>query len=209
MRPNHLLIGLRAACGFLAVALLAPACASAQGRNPQAFEATHRATCRLAGQVLQTGAPSPKFTWAMGAIATCEETGPDALALVWQHPPTTPADLDELGRTSRALRDARIVTALVEAAERTTSTDESRTVAIIALASYVRASFDLDWKAVMASDTADALLPGAVTDLSPRIGSTPPAADVAASARSTIAALAEHDANPRIRFAARVVLLGL
>jgi hypothetical protein len=75
--------------------LHAPVAAFSQEQSPS-DEARHRADCRLARQILETGQPAAHAEWARGYIAYCgfEEWGKAAAAAVQRLRTTT--DLQEL-----------------------------------------------------------------------------------------------------------------
>jgi hypothetical protein len=83
--------------------------------QPESQDPHLRNDCRFAGQILQTGQPSPHYDWALGAIRLCSETGGEVLASLWSRPPTDSATLNKLFLASYTVRDARITNAAITA----------------------------------------------------------------------------------------------
>ncbi|NUO63756.1 MAG: hypothetical protein HOQ11_14470 [Gemmatimonadaceae bacterium] len=189
---------------MLLVAAL-PGCAAAQRGDSISFEARHAADCRLAAQVLTTGEPAPRHSWAMRTIARCADQGPHTLARLWSSPPTDGAGLDELIRTTRHVRDQRILTALIASTERADVVPEARMAAIVLVATYAWPSFDYSWRMALDSAAINAGRgqgPGTVTDGYALMGTSPPSPDAAELARAAVKKSADRDPDARIRDAA-------
>lgn len=97
----------------------------------------HRNDCRLAGQVLHTGHPHPKYEWAREYIILCQEEGPAILAGEWGEISADTAQVNRLQRESARFRDVRLYREL-----RGTALDRSRPElvrigAMLVLAKYV------------------------------------------------------------------------
>jgi hypothetical protein len=91
---------------LIVAASTADARAQGGGANPVAVK--HRNDCRFAAQVLTSGEPHTKRTWARDYISSCPEEGPTAIAQEWRAVPADTAAVLQLMRASTAIRDARI-----------------------------------------------------------------------------------------------------
>ena len=112
-------------------------CAPASAQRGEANDPHLRNDCRLAGQVLRTGNPAPRYEWAMDAIRRCDVSGPVTLASVWRE--AAPSDTTELGRLFNATRDfndRRVVDAVADAARRRDAPETTRVYAFALLFNY-------------------------------------------------------------------------
>jgi hypothetical protein len=106
----------------------------AQGQETAAA-AHHRAECRLAAQVLRTGEPHTKRSWAVGYVANCSDEGPAVLAEQWRNRGSE--HLEELVRASGRIRDARLYGQLRQTAADRSQPAAVRAGAMLVLARYV------------------------------------------------------------------------
>lgn len=113
------------------------ACAPATAQRGEADDPHVRNDCRLAAQVLRTGHPAPRRSWAMDAIRRCDVSGPAALASVWRE--AAPSDTAELGllfNVTRDFNDRRVVDAVAAAARRSGAPETTRIYAFALLFNY-------------------------------------------------------------------------
>ncbi|HEX8850011.1 MAG TPA: hypothetical protein VF761_10810 [Gemmatimonadaceae bacterium] len=141
----------------------------------------------------------------MSTIARCADQGPQALARLWSTPPSDGAALDELVRTTRRVRDQRILTALIASTERADVPPEARMAALVLVATYAWPSFAYSWRMALDSAAINAGRgqgPGIVTDEHALIGTSPPGADAPGMARAAVKKSSDRDPDARIRDAA-------
>ena len=192
------------ATASLAITAL-PGCASAQHGDSVSFKAKHAADCRLASQVLTTAEPDPKHAWAMRQISLCADEGPQALARLWSIPPSDASRLDELLRTTRRVRDQRILTSLISSAQSMQTPPEARIAALVLVATYAWPSFDYPWRVALDTAAINAGRGqgrGIISDGFALIGASPPSADAPDLARAAVTKASTDDQDPRIRDAA-------
>ncbi len=89
-----------------------------------------RNDCRLAGQVLRTGHPAPRWDWAVSYIRRCEQSGPEALIFAWTA--RAPRERQALGRLAWAMRQFPddILATVHETAEDESAMTDARIFAI-------------------------------------------------------------------------------
>ena len=97
----------------------------------------HRDNCRLAGQVLQTGHPQPKYKWARDYIILCQVEGPAILAAEWEVVSADTTRVNRLQRESARFRDVRLYQELRETALDRSRPELVRTGAMLVLMKYV------------------------------------------------------------------------
>lgn len=126
----------------LALALLlasaVPAAASAQGVG--ADSAHLRNECRLAAQVVTTGNPAPKATWARGFLFSCAHLEVATVMTLWDRAADTDADVDYLISLSARVLDDRLARHLTGIATDRRRPARHRVGAIAVLGEYVRPS---------------------------------------------------------------------
>jgi hypothetical protein len=93
--------------------------------------------CRLADQVLRTGQPAPRLTWATERAVACAELGPAALAYRWRSIGGDPKETGELARASMRVRDGHLYSDLVRIADDNGRPAQVRVAALLVLAKYV------------------------------------------------------------------------
>jgi hypothetical protein len=130
---------------LLLVALLVlTAAAPAAAQADRAAEAHKRNDCRLAGQVLASGQPHPRYEWARAAIVDCEEEGPVYFAAQWDTAPADSSALRQMIAGSSRVRDARVYASLRQTATDASRPSVVRVAAMIALAEYVDPHISID-----------------------------------------------------------------
>lgn len=136
MRAHHIL---------LAAALLLVASAPAAGQaSDEHHEVRRRNNCRLAGQVLETGHPHPRYEWARRVIVNCEDEGPAYFSTRWAAAPDDTTELRQMIAGSTRIRDARVYGRLREVAVDRSRPGAVRVAAMIALANYVDPAISID-----------------------------------------------------------------
>jgi hypothetical protein len=133
---------------LLRLALIAGAVLIAEPGSAQSREREDvhlRNDCRLASQVLRTGHPAPRRTWALGTIRRCDTSGPEVLATVWrERAPSDTTELGELFAATRDFNDRRVVDAVVDVARRTQASETTRIYALALLFNYAAPGFYID-----------------------------------------------------------------
>jgi hypothetical protein len=96
-----------------------------------------RNDCRLAAQVLRTGHPAPRRTWALDVIRRCDASGPEVLARVWrERAPSDTTELGELFNATRDFNDRRVVDAVADVARQRDAPETTRVYAMTLLFNY-------------------------------------------------------------------------
>ncbi len=122
---------MRIASYLLAGSLAVTASTSAYGQNSDRPGTVQlRNDCRLAAQVLQSGQPANKTTWAAGMIGACPREGPAVLAQLWARPAVDSATADQLLNASVRIRDQRLASAALAVARNTSNDETVRVIAI-------------------------------------------------------------------------------
>lgn len=123
--------------GIATLIVLAYTPVHAQQGSEISAAARHRNECRLAAQVLRSGEPHTKRSWAIGYIASCAEEGAEVLAEQWRSAVLNQQDLERVTRGSMRLRDARLYNGLRMAAADRSRPAAVRVAAMLVLAKYV------------------------------------------------------------------------
>lgn len=122
---------------FLAIAVISTAdAASAQGQREN-YNATLRADCRLALQVITTGRPEPKYDWAIDRIASCDDTAGEAVPTWIRRASNDSLDLLKSRIAGRTIRDQRILDAVMEVARSSALAWRPRVSALRIMMSYI------------------------------------------------------------------------
>jgi len=189
--------------GLLAIMSFAP-CRDARAQDKREnYNATLRADCRLALQVIVTGKPEPKWDWALDQIAYCDDTAGEALPVLLRRASTDSLEQLELLVAGRGVRDQRILDAAIEVAQNGALTWRPRVSAMRVMVSYINRSIVIEPEDIMAA-------PGGmprtlIVDHAYQIDGTHP---LSPSARSTIRtvfeALASADQDARVRAAGKI-----
>ncbi len=191
---------------LLLVAAAVPATAQAE----RAAEVHKRNNCRLAAQVLASGHPHPRATWARAAIVDCEEEGPAYFARRWDSTPADTATLRELIAGSTRIRDARVYTSLRRIATDPARPSAVRVAAMIALAQYVDAGISIDLSQLRVPEgpiTRIRFRGGSAVDVV-QVPGAQPLGSVRNDVRSLLAAIAANrSGEPREVWYAAAVLL--
>ena len=156
---------IRSLFGLIVLAVLSAGCATSsttrEGRIPG-----ERRDCRAAAVQLSEG----KATAAtFGALAWCDETGPNALAAVWRKPLPDGARLDKFLFASSNIRDARIFSAAHAAASDSTRRPSVRAAGLLVLVAQLDSSVTVGlvapwknerWRAGLARESHPVQVPG-------------------------------------------------
>lgn len=98
------------------------------------------ADCRRAATSLSAATPEARRQRALDLLGYCEQSGPPAVAYAWRHPPTSDPELEALVRSSRSLRDERVLAAVIATAKNEGAPTKARFAALQVLANYVDSS---------------------------------------------------------------------
>jgi hypothetical protein len=109
----------------------------AVGQSDRREDVHLRNDCRLAAQVLRTGQPATKTSWAWAVISLCANDGPPVLAELWASVSSDDsARAETVLNASSRLRDQRIADAARRVAMNPANTDAVRLSGIILLIRY-------------------------------------------------------------------------
>lgn len=180
-------------------------CVSAQTTR-EAADATLRADCRLAVQILERGHPAPKSEWALSMIYWCDESGGAVLGRLWTTPPVDSVAIEQLVDASAALLDQRVYAGVLNSARDAAAPRAVRLAALRVLCAFLSPTTVIspDDLAKPKADTAVVPLFTTVDhSLFQNHGTAPLPLGARTEIRDLFAALWRSDADPVIRAAGR------
>jgi hypothetical protein len=119
---------------FVSLILGSATCAIQQGHGEAATNARIRNECRQAAQIIRTGRPAPRLTWAAERIPECTDVGPAALGTRWRMISGNADDLEALTLATMRVRDGALYSALLAVAASRSRPPQVRVAAMLALA---------------------------------------------------------------------------
>ena len=158
-------------------------------------------TCDKAAKILEKGHPKKKELWAYGTISGCPDAA-NLLRAAWADPPSDPEQLHAIAAATYEVADSRIVTALLAVVQQTGLPFATRVVTLKLLVSQ----YNREKVVGFTSDDSTAWV-GTIDHTYQVSGEQPVTIADRQRMRDAFRAMAASDPQPRIRAAAKAIML--
>lgn len=184
-----------AAIVVLASAIITPYFYRCDAQAAPRADSLARRECRLAAQILRTGHPAPRLTWAAERMPMCTDVGPAALGVRWRAVSGNDDGIETLMLATMRVRDGALYSELLAVADDDSRPPQVRVAAMLALAKLTNPGIGVPLGFLVPPDTIRRvpMAAGSTTHSPYAVGPVP----LPAGYRSQVLALLEQLATDR------------